>query len=86
MKKDHKGTKDASYVLETMKLNREAALKILGDADVIYASAAGLLKKGAETRLGFFSQQQGETASLGDRVLATMQSVDCTKFSVKLIF
>lgn len=78
------GSIDSLQWIEIRDLNRKAAADIYADADNLRREASLALAEGRSS-LGFFTVQQGETVSLGARVFAAVQVVDCVEFTTHVI-
>lgn len=78
------GYVDVYQVTELQNLNRKAAGDILSDSEALQNEAVRVLKEEGNS-LGLLSVQQGETASVGDRLFAIIQITRCVDFGTQLV-
>jgi hypothetical protein len=70
--------------LEIRKLNNSAAKKIMDEADVLHSEAVAFVAM-ARSSPFFVARESGESATIADRVFATLQQISCVRFSTELI-
>ena len=79
------GSVDSLQWIDIRDLNRKTAATIYIAAEDLRKEAAATLMEGRSSTPGFFSIQQGEAVSLGTRIFAVVQVVDCVEFVTHVV-